>query len=76
MSGLSLTQYLEADGRRYLLHTGKDEGTFALAYFSPDSGNGTVIFTNSNNGAQAVLPILDLIGQDAAFVALLRRMAG
>ncbi|MCQ4163578.1 serine hydrolase domain-containing protein [Tahibacter harae] len=73
--GLGWESFL-IDGRRYLLHTGKDEGTFTLAYFSPDSGNGTVIFTNSNNGAQAVLPVLDLIGQDAAFVALLRRMAG
>lgn len=73
--GLGWESFL-IDGRRYLLHTGMDEGTFTLAYFSPDSGNGTVIFTNSSNGPQAVLPLLDLIGKEAAFVALLRRMAG
>lgn len=73
--GLGWQSFL-IDGRRYLMHTGKDDGTFTLAYFSPDSGDGTVIFTNSSNGAQTVLPILDLIGKDAGFVALLRQMAG
>lgn len=73
--GLGWESFL-IEGRRYLLHTGMDDGTFALAYFSPDSGDGTLIFTNSSNGPKAVLPILDLIGKDAAFVELLRQMAG
>jgi CubicO group peptidase (beta-lactamase class C family) len=62
--------------RRYLMHSGMDEGTFTLGYFSPDTRSGTLIFTNSSNGPQAVLPILDAIGRDREFVAWLRRFAG
>ncbi len=62
--------------QRYLMHTGMDEGTFTLGYFSPDTRSGTLIFTNSSNGPQAVLPILDAIGEDKAFVAWLRQFAG
>lgn len=61
---------------RFLMHTGADEGTFTLGYFNPATGSGTVIFTNSSNGAQAVLPILDAIGQDREFVEFLRMLAG
>ena len=63
-------------GDRFLMHTGVDEGTFTLGYFNPATGSGTVIFTNSSNGAQAVLPILDAIGQDREFVDFLRMLAG
>lgn len=69
-------------GRRYLMHTGMDAGTFTLGYFSPDTGNGTILFTNSSNGPQVVLPILDAImasggaTTDREFVALLRKLAG
>ena len=62
--------------RRYLMHTGMDEGTFTLGYFSPDTGRGTVIFTNSSHGPKAVLPILDAIGEDREFVEFLRILAG
>ena len=61
---------------RYLMHTGMDAGTFTLGYFSPDTGRGTVIFTNSSHGPQAVLPILDAIGEDREFVEFLRALAG
>ena len=61
--------------RRYLMHTGMDAGTFTLGYFSPDTGRGTVIFTNSSHGPQAVLPILDAIGEDREFVEFLRALA-
>ncbi len=60
---------------RYLMHTGMDAGTFTLGYFSPDTGNGTIVFTNSSNGPQGVLPILDAIGEDRDFATLLRRLA-
>lgn len=73
--GLGWESFL-IDGRRYLMHTGMDEGTFTLGYVSPDAGEGTVIFTNSRNGPQAVLPILDAIGRDPAFVDWLRKLAG
>lgn len=60
----------------YLMHTGMDDGTFSLGYFSPTTGSGTIIFTSSQNGAQLVLPILDEIGEDKDFVEFLRRLAG
>lgn len=73
-------------GHRYLMHTGMDAGTFTLGYFSPDTGVGTILFTNSSNGPQVVLPILDAImastsenggtASDREFVAFLRRLAG
>ncbi len=73
--GLGWESFL-IEGRRYLMHTGMDEGTFTLGYVSPDAREGTVIFTNSRNGPQAVLPILDAIGRDPAFVDWLRKLAG
>ncbi len=73
--GLGWESFL-IEGRRYLMHTGMDEGTFTLGYVSPDAREGTVIFTNSRNGPQAVLPILDAIGRDPAFVDWLRTFAG
>lgn len=58
-----------------LMHTGMDNGVFTLGYFNPGTRSGTVIFTNSANGPQIVLPILDLIGRDPEFVAFLRELA-
>lgn len=62
--------------RTYLMHTGMDKGTFTLGYIELSTGSGTVIFTNSSNGAQSVLPILDAIGRDTEFVDFLRLLAG
>ncbi len=62
--------------RTYLMHTGMDQGTFTLGYYEPSTGSGTIIFTNSSNGPQAVLPILDGIGADLEFVGFLRQLAG
>jgi len=59
----------------FLMHTGMDNGVFTLGYFNPRRGSGTVIFTNSANGPQVVLPILDLIGRDPQFLAFLRDLA-
>ena len=63
-------------GVRYFMHTGADDGTFTFAYFSPDSKSGAVIFTNSSNGAKAVLPLLRTTGKDRPFVELLGALAG
>lgn len=62
--------------RTYLMHTGMDKGTFTLGYIELSTGSGTVIFTNSSNGAQSALPILDAIGRDREFVDFLRLLAG
>ena len=61
-------------GKRYLMHTGADAGTFTFGYFSPDTRSGVVVLTNSSNGAKAVLPVLRLIGKDEAFVDFLQRL--
>ena len=70
---LGWESYLIA-GKRYLMHTGSDEGTFTFAYFSPDSRSGAVIFTNSSHGGSVVLPVLRLAGRDAPFVDFLERL--
>lgn len=62
-------------GKRYLMHTGADEGTFTFGYFSPDTRSGLVIFSNSSNGARAVLALLGLLGKDRDFVDFLQRWA-
>ncbi|WP_426020360.1 serine hydrolase domain-containing protein [Brevundimonas sp. DWR2-3-1b1] len=61
------------DGRRVLMHTGMDEGTFTFAYFELDAGKGLVLFTNSSNGWKAVLPVLQLTNADKGFIQHLRR---
>lgn len=61
------------DGRRFLMHTGMDEGTFTFAYLELDTGKGLVLFTNSSNGWKAVLPVLQLTNADEGFVQHLRR---
>jgi CubicO group peptidase (beta-lactamase class C family) len=59
-------------GRRFLVHTGMDDGTFTFVYLEPETGAGLVMFTNSKNGWKAVLPVLELTGADAGFIAHLR----
>lgn len=63
-------------GKRYLMHTGADEGTFTFGYFSPDTRSGLVVFTNSSNGPKAVLAVLQRLGRDKDFVGFLQRWAG
>lgn len=60
-------------GRRFLMHTGMDDGTFTFVYLEPKNGTGLVMFTNSTNGWMAVLPVLELTGADPGFIDHLRR---
>ena len=60
----------------YLMHTGKDDGVFTLGYINLSEQTATIIFTNSDNGAKVVLPILDRLGKDRVFVEYLRQQAG
>jgi len=60
----------------YLMHTGMDEGVFTLGYVNLESRRATILFTNGANGPKLVLPILDGLGKDAAFVEALRAQAG
>lgn len=55
-----------------MVHTGKDEGVFTFAYLNRTTGDGAVILTNSDNGAAVVLPILERLGADPAFVRYLK----
>jgi len=60
----------------YLMHTGKDDGVFTLGYINMTDRDATILFTNGENGAKLVLPILDAIGKDRELVELLRSQAG
>jgi CubicO group peptidase (beta-lactamase class C family) len=59
----------------YLTHDGSDDGVATFVYINLTRKTGTVILTNSSNGRKIVLPVLDLLGQDPAFVACMRRNA-
>jgi CubicO group peptidase (beta-lactamase class C family) len=59
----------------FLMHTGKDDGLFTFAYMNLTTRSATVIFTSSDQGGDMVLPILERIAADPAFVAFLRKLA-
>lgn len=44
--------------QRIFLHSGSDKGTNTLALFSLETGEGLVIFTNSDNGKEAFAPLI------------------
>jgi hypothetical protein len=58
----------------YLLKQ-SNEGVATFVYINLTRRTATVILTNSANGGQIVLPILELLGQDHAFVSCVRREA-
>ena len=59
----------------YLTHDGSDDGVATFVYINLARKTGTVIFTNGSNGRKIMLPILDLLGENRAFVECLRRNA-
>ena len=59
----------------YMMQTGAGPGLFTFAAYNPDTRDATLIFTNSDNGAKAVLAVLERIGGDAALVNYLRAAA-
>lgn len=72
--GLSWEVFQFGDGT-FLMHTGKDDGLFTFAYLNLTTLSATVIFTNSDQGGNIVLPILDRLAADPGFVAFLRKRA-
>jgi hypothetical protein len=58
----------------YLLKQ-SNEGVATFVYINLTRRTATVILTNSANGGQIVLPILELLGQDHAFVSCVCREA-
>ncbi len=55
-----------------LMHTGKDAGLFTFAYLNKTTGDGAVILTNSDNGGNIAMPILERLGTSAQFVRFLK----
>jgi CubicO group peptidase (beta-lactamase class C family) len=54
--------------RTVLWHRGTDYGVFTIGYFSPSSRTGTIIFTNSANGARVLRPVMEGLAEDPAFI--------
>lgn len=68
-------ELFDIGGALYYLHTGADQDAFAFVYWSPATLGGAVILTNSPDGYRVVLPVLEAVGADATFVAMLQAQA-
>lgn len=68
-------ELFDIGGALYYLHTGADQDAFAFVYWSPATRRGAVILTNSPDGYRVVLPVLEAVGADATFVAMLQAQA-
>lgn len=64
-------EVIKVKGKTYMMHTGRDPGLFTLGFFDPVARTGSIIFTNSDRGAEVVLPLLRLLGADPVFIAYL-----
>jgi beta-lactamase family protein len=64
-------EIIKVKGKTFWMHTGRDPGLFTLGFFDPDERTGTIIFTNSEKGAEVVVPLLQLLGADPVFIAYL-----
>ncbi|HEY7809844.1 MAG TPA: serine hydrolase domain-containing protein [Allosphingosinicella sp.] len=74
--GFGLGWEVQRYGKEVILfHTGADEGEFTLAFFNPRTRTGTVVLTNSRNGALAIVDVLDRIGTDPKLLAFLHSQA-
>ncbi|MEO7730944.1 MAG: serine hydrolase domain-containing protein [Kofleriaceae bacterium] len=71
--GLGWMVYQFGD-RTVVKHGGNDKGENALVIYSPDTGNGAVIFVNGGNGVFVSTQILGLIGDQPQIAAYYRRL--
>ena len=55
-----------------MMHTGKDAGAFTFAAIDRSTGDGIVIFSNSDNGWRTILPILELTRTNPKLAKYLR----
>lgn len=55
-----------------LHHGGRDEGVATYVVADVTRGDATILFTNSDNGLNLLLPLLERLGADARFVAYMR----
>jgi CubicO group peptidase (beta-lactamase class C family) len=68
-------QVLTFPGHTILMHTGRDPGLFTFAWLDKSTGDGAVILTNGEHGDKAVLPLLEALGTEPAFLAYLKAQA-
>lgn len=68
-------QVIKLGHKTFMMHTGSDQGEFSFAYWSPDTGEGAVILSNSNRGAEAVLAAIDPLQFDSDYAAFLKALA-
>ena len=57
-------------------HSGSDAGETAFVHFSPDTGNGAVIFVNGANGWVPMVRILEAIGDEPLLADYYRALFG
>ena len=64
-------EIIKVKGKTFWMHTGRDSGLFTVGFIDPVERTGTIIFTNSERGAEVVVPLLHLLGGDPVFIAYL-----
>lgn len=62
------------DGKTVVKHGGNDKGENALVIYSPETGNGAVIFVNGGNGVLVSTQILDLTNDQPEIAAYYRQL--
>lgn len=65
-------QVMDFPDGKVLMHTGKDTGVATFAYVNLTDQSATVILTNSDNGLNLVIPILEHLNVDPELLAYLR----
>ena len=68
-------EVLKFPDRTMMMHSGNDSGEFTIAWFSPDTRDGTVIFTNKHDGYKIVVEVAEALGMEPAFMRFLRSQA-
>jgi CubicO group peptidase (beta-lactamase class C family) len=64
-------EVIKVKDKTFWMHTGRDPGVFTVGLFDPVARTGTIIFTNSENGAEVVVPLLHLLRADPVLIAFL-----
>jgi CubicO group peptidase (beta-lactamase class C family) len=59
-----------------LKHGGNDSGESALAWISPETGDGAVVMVNGGNGILVTVRLLDLLNQEPEIAAYYRHLVG
>lgn len=64
-------EIIRVQSKTFWMHTGRDPGVFTVGILDPVSRTATVILTNSENGAEVVVPLLQLLASDPILIAYL-----